>query len=488
MKRLFPALALLFLAITAIPARAHVGSKDVFEQIAAGPYSLFITIRPPLVIPGVAAVEVRTSGPAVSAISITPVPLTGEAAHHPPAADDMHPSRDDTAFFTGSLWLMAPGSWQVRFQVDGAAGKQTASVPVPAMPLTILPMQRSLGVILGVLGLFLILSMAGIVAAAVREARLPPGVAPEPSRRRRAMVAATAALAVMAVFIYAGDRWWNVEAAGYSLAVYRPLTLHPTLAGNTLDLTLVPYNDPDNPRRSRSNNDLLPDHGHLMHLYAIRMPGMDAAFHLHPTRIAPGLLRTALPSMPPGTYNLYGDIVHSNGLPETLTATMVVPDTLPGSPLAPEDASAVPPSVAAGELGPAYRLPDGYTMMWDRPSTITANTAYSFRFHLLDPQGRPAQNMQPYLGMAGHAAFVKADGSTFAHTHPEGSAAMPAMMLANPDPMSDMRGDATSAGHEAISSTVDFPYGFPSPGRYRIFIQMKHADTVETGVFDAEVQ
>ena len=33
-----------------------------------------------------------------------------------------------------------------------------------------------------------------------------------------------------------------------------------------------------------------------------------------------------------------------------------------------------------------------------------------------------------------------------------------------------------------------FPYGFPSPGRYRIFIQMKHDSTVETGVFDAEVQ
>jgi hypothetical protein len=33
--------------------------------------------------------------------------------------------------------------------------------------------------------------------------------------------------------------------------------------------------------------------------------------------------------------------------------------------------------------------------------------------------------------MAGHAAFVKTDGTVFAHTHPEGSAAMQAMMLAN---------------------------------------------------------
>ena len=48
-------------------------------------------------------------------------------------------------------------------------------VPVPAVPLSILPMQRALGILLGVLGLFLVLGMAGIVAAAVREARLEPG-------------------------------------------------------------------------------------------------------------------------------------------------------------------------------------------------------------------------------------------------------------------------------------------------------------------------
>jgi hypothetical protein len=41
---------------------------------------------------------------------------------------------------------------------------------------------------------------------------------------------------------------------------------------------------------------------------------------------------------------------------------------------------------------------------------------------------------------------------------------------------------------EAISPTVEFPYGFPSSGRYRIFVQMKHGVTVETGVFDAEVR
>jgi hypothetical protein len=34
---------------------------------------------------------------------------------------------------------------------------------------------------------------------------------------------------------------------------------------------------------------------------------------------------------------------------------------------------------------------------------------------------------------------------------------------------------------------VGFPYACPQPGRYRIVVQVKRGDTVETGVFDAEV-
>ena len=132
-------------------------------------------------------------------------------------------------------------------------------------------------------------------------------------------------------------------------------------------------------------------------------------------------------------------------------------------------------------------------MVWDRPQDLSANTAYAFRFRLLDSAGQPAADTRPYLGMAGHAAFVKTDGTVFAHTHPEGSASMQAMMLANGG-SSEMAETGTMGGMDMNSSAVpiapvvDFPYGFPSPGRYRIFIQMKHGNTVETGVFDAEVR
>jgi hypothetical protein len=504
MNRLRNLLLLLAAVVVVIPAYAHVGNKDVFETITAGPYKFFVTIRTPTVIPGVATIEVRSTGAPVTSLTITPLMLTGEASQHPPTPDALKPSIADPAFYTGSLWLMGSGSWQVRFGINGAAGTAAASVPVPAAPIALLHMQRPLGILLGILGIVLIVGIAGIVTAAVSESRLAPGLQADAPRRKRAALAGVLSLAVAIFAVYWGGRWWNVEAADYASDLYRASDLRANITGDTLDLRI---GDPD-PKapggwKPLKISSLLLDHNHLMHLYAIRVPEMDEVFHLHPAPSGDQALDIALPLMPPGTYKLFADIVYRSGFPETETATLNIPAGLPSVPLSPEDASAAPPPLSHGDLGPTYKLPDGYTMVFDRPSNITANTAYALRFHLLDTTGQPASDMQPYLGMPGHAAFVKSDFSTFAHTHPDGSAAMPAVMLANASttasesasssnmprmPGMAMDGPAMSAAPpEPISSTVEFPYGFPSAGRYRIFIQMKHAATVETGVFDVNV-
>ena len=214
---------------------------------------------------------------------------------------------------------------------------------------------------------------------------------------------------------------------------------------------------------------------------------MNAVFHLHPTLVAAGDFRDTLPKMPAGHYALYGDVVHANGFAETLVGAVDIPQGMPETPLAEDDASAFPAPVSAATLLPtSYKLPDGYTMVWDPPAELTASTPYAFHFRLLDPTGKPASNMQPYLGMAGHAAFVKTDGTVFAHTHPDGSAAMADVMLAD----ASLTGASSMADMPAVpvGPAVDFPYGFPTPGRYRIFIQMKHGTTVETGAFDALVK
>ena len=480
-------------------AQAHIGSKDVFEEISSGPYKLFVTIRPPTVVPGMAAVEVRILGPQVNSIRAAPVPLVGEAAQHPPVANLLKRSGADASFYSGSVWLMASGSWKIRFEVEGAGGEAKASVPMPSVALSVLPMRHPVGLVLAGLGLVLALGMTGILFAAVRQARPSAGELPATGRTQRVMVAGGVAFAMVIVTAWFGNRWWRVEAADYRDAVFHSLTMQPVLHGATLDL-YVGAGQLEAKGQRRSNTDFLLDHGKVMHLYALRWPEMDAVYHLHPSQMVGGDLRLMLPAMVPGTYHLFGDIVHRNGFPETLTAILPVPPDASRAPLDAEDAAATPAPLSRGDLGNRYVLPDGYTMVWDRPGTLTASTAELFRFKLYDAKGELATDVEPYLGMAGHAAFVKTDGSVFAHTHPDGSAAMPAMMLANGG-MSDMAAtpmDGTDGENapqkkgensaEPLDPIVEFPYGFPTGGRYRIFVQMRHGNVVETGVFDAEVK
>ena len=66
------------LALVAVaPLLAHVGSPDVFQEGPAGPYRVLVVIRPPLVIPGLAEIEVRTADKDVRGIRVTPLALTG---------------------------------------------------------------------------------------------------------------------------------------------------------------------------------------------------------------------------------------------------------------------------------------------------------------------------------------------------------------------------------------------------------------------------
>ena len=478
MKRI---LSFLFVLSISLPAFAHIGSPDVFVETAAGPYKLYVTVRPPQVIPGVATIDARVSGAEATAIAITPMPLTGEGANHPPTPDQMHRSAQDLQFFTGSLWLMQGGSWQVRYQVDGAAGKSVVSVPLPAVPLTTLKMTRNLGILLTFLGLLLVAGLIGICGAALREAQLPPAAQLTIRNRKRGLIATAISAVVLAAIVWLGGIWWDAEASAYANHVYRPTNMHAALGAGVLNLSLSePVTEKRRPwytSQISGIDNFIPDHNHLMHLYAVRWPAMDVVYHLHPNRTAPGTFQLSLPSMPPGDYHLYADLVHASGFPETLTTHIEIPEHEPGRPLIGDDAEAHAQPLTGNE----FPLPDGFRMLWDQPASLTARKAYEFRFHLLDKAGNPPPDMTLYMGMNGHAAFIKDDGSVFAHVHPSGTASMAAMMLAAQQNGQDIAMPATP------SDTVAFPYGFPSPGRYRIIVQMKHSHTIETGIFDATV-
>jgi hypothetical protein len=463
----------------AAPLAAHIGSPDVFYEGDAGPYKLLVTIRPPQVIPGVAEIEIRSLAPDVSQIHIVPLRLTA-AQQFAPVPDLARPSKEDPQYYTGSLWLMATGSWKVRVDVEGARGNASLAVPVPALATRTLGMQTAIGVVLIPLGLLLVLGLVAVVGASVREGQLPPGVPPDAARVRRSRVAMAITAAALGIVLWAGNAWWNSEAAGYSRIVYKPIGLKAAVEnGNQLVLELT---EPG--WLNRRTDDLLPDHNHLMHLYVIHVPEMDRVWHLHPERGETGLFHQSLPSMPAGRYALYGDIVHANGIGETLTTQLELP-AIQGRELTGDDAASEPLPVKANYNPVVSELPGGYRMIWERgEGTIHVRRPYQFRFRIEDKTGGAPADMELYMGMLGHAAFVAMDGSVFAHVHPSGSVPMAALGLAqSPNPHAEhMR----MAG--GLPSEVSFPYGFPKPGTYRVFVQMKRGGRISTGAFTTSVE
>jgi hypothetical protein len=165
------------------------------------------------------------------------------------------------------------------------------------------------------------------VGAAVRDAQLPPGALVQAAGRTRALIAMGIALAVVVGAVWFGDVWWQSAADDYAHYVYKPLTMTALIepgqeAGKVLKLKIE---DPGW-LKSRRLDDFVLDHDHLMHLYLLREPGLDLVYHLHPDQVAPGEFQLALPSIPAGSYQVYADVVHATGFPETLVARLALPE------------------------------------------------------------------------------------------------------------------------------------------------------------------
>jgi hypothetical protein len=479
MKKLFP---LIFVLLLPLAGTAHVNSPDVFYDGYAGPYHLLVTLRPPAVVPGVAQVQIRSVSNDVNEINILPLRMIGVGAKMAPLPDPAKRSKDDPQLFTGSLWIMVRGSWKVQVQASGSKGTAQLEVPLPAVSTSSQPMQAGLGILLAFLGLALAAGLIGIIFAATREAALNSGEGPAPAEDRRGRIGlGIAAVIVVAAFIL-GNQWWGSEASANDRLNYKVPNMKPSLVGGSLRLHLDNPNASE-PTRFRSEqpdrirlDDLILDHGHLMHLFIVRMPDMKAFWHLHPDQTQ---------------YKLYADIVHHTGFPETQVATVNL-RAVTGEALSGDDSGAL--DLAAAEK--VAQLSGGYRMVWLRDGRSSddrsfdsrpfkAGQPYWFRFRVEDKDGKPATDLEPYMGMAGHAVFMSADGNVFAHVHPAGSVSMAAVNLAEGrNPKAGME----NMEHNAPTAEVSFPYGFPQPGEYRIFVQVKRAGKVETGEFVARAE
>ncbi len=500
--------------LIAAPLAAHIGSPDVFFQGDAGPYHLVVSVRTPQMIPGIAEIQIRSSTPGVKQIKIVPLYIVGEGSKYPPPPDVLLPSKDDPQFFSGKLWLMASGSWEVRIEAIGDAGSGTIAVPVPAAARSTMPMHKSLGALLAGLMVLLVAGIVSIIGAARREGQLEPGQQAGPAQKRAARLVMAGAFLVVAAVLVGGAFWWKTAAANLSnRMIYTAPDLFVSLVPGDQMLLRIGDSKWHTRRPETVATALMLDHGHLMHLFLIRTPQMDRFYHLHPVPDKSGVFLDDLPSIAAGHYQVFADIVRVSGFPDTLSAQIDIPETV-GKPLSGDDSTASAPPISADSAKDASgantkdtqaslisSLPDGMRMGWERaPGPLPANQLLWFKFRVEDSTGKPVANLEPYMGMAGHAEFVRSDLSVFAHVHPDGSVPMAAVELAdaklaknagappasNSSAATEMNMPGMAMG--PIGPEVSFPYGFPKPGVYRIFVQVKYNGSVETGVFDAEVK
>ncbi len=481
MNRLLPAVALL-----CFPLVAHVGVNDVFFEGLAGPYPLYVTIRPPIVIPGIAEISIRSAAKDVKSIRFTPMTLTGAGSKYPPTPDVAVQAKEDPQLFTGGLWLMFAGAWQVRAMVEGDRGPGSISIPVPAASQKLSTMDGLTGSILVLLMLLLAAGVIGIAGAAIRESQLGPGLKPDGVRIRRGRIGMAGGVVVSIMIIWFGRDWWNAESRAYSKSIYKPLVMQASLVGSRLELQL----SSSGWLQPKGTDDFVADHEHLMHLYAIREPGLDAIFHLHPERREAGKFAHEMPQMPKGKYRLFADVVHASGFPETMTASLEVPQDLTGPSSSADDAGSVLP--LGGKADASVALAGGGRVVFDRPSASRANQPTTLRFRVFDKDDNPAPNLRLYLGMAAHLALVKKDFSVFSHIHPYGNISMAAFAMAQSSllPLGGnllVTSHANETGGAAVPAEFSFPFGFPSAGEYRLILQFAGPKRVETVSFDIAV-
>jgi Cu+-exporting ATPase len=98
-----------------------------------------------------------------------------------------------------------------------------------------------------------------------------------------------------------------------------------------------------------------------------------------------------------------------------------------------------------------------------------------FTLRFTDAAGRPVDDLQPYLGAAGHVVMMRADGSSFAHRHAETFDERGRPVFALP---------GTTFGPD-LNLHVDFD----RPGTYRLWSQFRLGDgTVITAPFVVRVR
>jgi len=233
-----------------------------------------------------------------------------------------------------------------------------------------------------------------------------------------------------------------------------PLSVEP---GKPVRLRFTPL------YRGKLLRDLALVHEHLMHLIIV---SSDLVYfdHVHPVMQADGSLTLDYVFPQSGTYLLFADITPQGQRNQVVRLPVIVHarDTQPQL-LA--DMPRLTPTPASAHMLAADPTETAELIFQPRTPTAGLHTNFLFRLYR---DGRPINDLEPYIGAMGHCVIISADTQTYLHCHPE-------QLLA---PTPDARG----------GPDVPFHTIFPRPGLYKIWGQFKRGDHVIIADFVVDVK
>ncbi|MCW3012957.1 MAG: hypothetical protein JWO02_49 [Solirubrobacterales bacterium] len=184
------------------------------------------------------------------------------------------------------------------------------------------------------------------------------------------------------------------------------------------------------------------EHTKRLHLIAVRRD-LTEYQHVHPVQAADGSWSVPLRFDQPGIYRVYADFqAHGSAKSTLATDVFVAGDFQP---------QILPPQTSSVSV-------DGYDVALKGAPRAGQEGDLKFT---VSRGGRPLA-VQPYLGADGHLVALREGDLAYLHVHPH----------------------ETSGSGGPITFTTEYP----SVGRYRLFLQFKHDNSIHTAALTQEVK
>lgn len=435
-------------------AAAHGGNSGPIQSFtqSVGPYELVVMLEMPSAAPGTLFIDVTPQQPIDGVRLQLRAAPRGQPLDNAPVAELQGLPGAPAVYYT-QLDLDRVGDWDLEIQADGPAGSGVARIP---FTITAVPIPAATLGLFAAFGLLAVLLLANIVLALVyRAPRKPPAWAT--TTLGYAMFGCLVVAGVLGVQQFLDGR---AQALTQPVAAGRPhvnMALSTTpgqpSAGQPVTLTI----DLSDGSTGLPVDDLLPHHEALMHLIVLDQTGAFME-HLHPPRVAPGQFVMTLTPDRPGNYTAYAEIERRDSGTQVLSRDFAVS----GAPVA---APAAAPGLGLRQIGDL-----AVAVAASNPQPRAGETT-TLTFSFKDGD-RPVQDIQPWLGMAGHLIARSDDRQIFAHIHA-------AERMIAPGP--------TAAG-ERFGPDIRFVYTFPQPGDYQLWAQFKHHDQIITVPLELRIE